>query len=245
LPAPRSAPGNRSDNPMPPVDLRCFGGLQLTVNGAAIDLSPLRPRSRTLLRMLALSVEQDVHRERLVDQLWPDTEVGVATRRLQVAVSSTRQFLEQAGMPEGFGVVRRGDAYRLTLPAGSRVDVRDFDASLHAAAAAPTVEQALALRQRAIGLYQGELLPEEGPAEFVVGHRDRLRISAAAAGASAAQDAATLGRAREALAAARFSVDLDPFQDLGWQLLADLHAATGDESAAQQARRDHARARDE
>ena len=174
LPAPRNAVEDEADDPIPPVDLRCFGGLQLTVNGVQVDLSPLRPRSRTLLRMLALSVEQDVHRERLVDQLWPDTEVGVATRRLQVAVSSTRQFLEQSGMPEGFGVVRRGDAYRLTLPAGSHVDVRDFDATLHAAAAASTVEQALTLRQRAIGLYRGELLPEEGPAEFVVGHRDRL-----------------------------------------------------------------------
>ena len=244
----RSGPPHAGDEhaaPTPPVDVRCFGGLRLAVAGTAIDLSPLRPRSRTLLRMLALSADQDVHRERLVDQLWPDAEVGVATRRLQVAISSTRQFLEQAGMPAGFGIVRRGDAYRLTLPSGSLVDVRQFEQSISAAAAAPTVERALELRHRAIALYCGELFPEEGPAEFVVGPRERLRIAAATAGASAAQDAATLGRARDALAAARFSVDLDPFQDIGWQLLADLHEATGDESAAERARRDHARHREE
>ena len=246
LPSPRTSPAAEDRAaPASPVELQCLGGLQLTIAGTVVDLSPLRPRSRTLLRMLALSAEQDVHRERLVDQLWPDAEVGVATRRLQVAISSSRQFLEQAGMPSGFGIIRHGDAYRLALPHGSRVDLRDFEEAIAAAAKSPTVERALELRHRAIALYRGELFPEEGPAEFFVGPRERFRITAATAGASAAQDAATLGRARDALAAARFSVDLDPFQDLGWQLLADLHEATGDESAAEQVRRDHARAREE
>jgi DNA-binding SARP family transcriptional activator len=246
LPAPRSSsPVPTTGEPVPPVELKCFGGLQLTVAGATAELSVLRPRSRTLLRILALSVERDVHRERLVDLLWPDTEVGVATRRLQVAISATRQFLEQFGLPAGFGVLRHGDAYRLALPPGSRVDVRDFEEALAAAAVASTIDEALVHRRRAIALYRGELFPEEGPAEFVVPERERLRLDAAAAGTGAAQDAATLGLARDALAAARFSVHLDPFQDLGWQLLADLYEATGDGSAAEQARRDHARARDE
>jgi len=142
-------------------------------------------------------------------------------------------------------VVRHGDAYRLRLPPGSTVDVRDFEELLRAASTAQSTETALDLRTRALGLYTGELFPEEGPAEFVVGHRDRLRIAAAAAAASAAQDAAQLGRPREALWAARRSVELEPYQDLAWRLLADLHEQSGDGSAAEQVRRDHARAREE
>ena len=131
------------------------------------------------------------------------------------------------------------------MPPGTRVDVRDFEALLKSATSAATTGEALALRQRAVSLYIGELLPEEGPAEFVAGTRDRLRVAAASAAASVAQDAASIGRDREALAAARFSIDLDPFQDLPWRLLAELHEASGDNSAAEQVRRDHARARDE
>ena len=181
----------------------------------------------------------------MIDLLWPGTEVTVATRRLQVAVSSVRQLLEQAGLPVAHGVVRRGDAYRLSVPPGTRVDVRDFEALLKSATSAATTGEALTMRQRAVALYTGELLPEEGPAEFVAGTRDRLRVAAASAAASVAQDAASIGRDREAAAAARFSIDLDPFQDLPWRLLAELHEAAGDSSAAEQVRRDHARARDE
>ena len=228
-----------------PAAVRCFGGLAMEINGNIVDLAPMRPRSRTLLRILALQADSDVHRERLADLLWPDTDVAVATRRLQVAVSTARHALEQAGLPTPFGVVRHGDAYRLRLPPGSTVDVRDFEELLRAASTAQSTETALDLRTRALGLYTGELFPEEGPAEFVVGHRDRLRIAAAAAAASAAQDAAQLGRPREALWAARRSVELEPYQDLAWRLLADLHEQSGDGSAAEQVRRDHARAREE
>jgi DNA-binding SARP family transcriptional activator len=243
VPRPRTAAEDTAG--APPAQITCFGGLELRIGSQVVDFTSLRPRSRTLLRSLAMAAGQDVHRERLIDWLWPDAEITVATRRLQVAVSSVRQLLDQASLDATHGIVRHGDAYRLELPPGSRVDVRDFEALLRRASAAETREQALAARQEALGLYVGELFPEEGPAEFVVATRDRLRVAAAGAAAAAAQDAAAIGRAREALAAARLSVDLEPYQDLPWQLLADLHEAAGDISAAEQARRDHARARDE
>ena len=51
----------------------------------------------------------------------------------------------------------------------------------------------------------------------------------------------TLGRPREALDAARLSVQLDRYQDLAWELLIDLHETSGDSSAAARARQEHAR----
>uniref|UniRef100_UPI003B3A46B2 AfsR/SARP family transcriptional regulator n=1 Tax=Nakamurella sp. TaxID=1869182 RepID=UPI003B3A46B2 len=211
------------------------------------DLGALRPRARALLRLLALSPNRDVHREQLVDALWPGVDLAVGTRRLQVAVSSVRQVLEQAGLPGMAVLARRGDAYRLALPAGSTVDVEAFERGLADADAAVrrADPSAVELRAAALARYRGDLLPEDGPAEYVVGERDRLRVLAAAAAATLAQEYRALGQLRPALAAARQSVQVDRYQDLAWQLLAELHRDAGDDSAAARARREHAAAQAE
>jgi DNA-binding SARP family transcriptional activator len=230
------------------VVVRCLGGFQFEIDGQAVDLTPLRPRARALLRLLALSPNRDVHREHLVDALWPGTDLTVGTRRLQVAVSSVRQLVEQAGLPGGEVLIRRGDAYRLALPSGAVVDTEIFERGAReadAAAGRGDIPAAAAARGSALSWYRGDLLPEDGPAEHVVGERDRLRLLAAGAAATLAQEYRSLGQLRMALAAARQSVQLDRYQDLAWHLLADLHRDAGDDSAAARARRDHAAAQAE
>ena len=230
------------------VGVRCFGGFSLEVDGEQVDLGPLRPRARALLRLLALSPDRDVHRERLVDALWPGVDLTIGTRRLQVAVSSVRQLLEHVGLRGSEVLVRRGDAYRLALPPGGTIDVLMFERGLREASAAASrgdTMASMAAREAALSFYRGEVLPEDGPAEYVVGDRERLRLAAAAAAAALAQDGRSLGHPRQALAAARLSVQLDRFQDLAWQLLVELHEDAGDNSAAARARREHAQAQAE
>lgn len=228
--------------------IRCFGGFGMEIDGQPVDLTPLRPRARALLRLLALSPDRDVHREHLVDALWPGVDLTIGTRRLQVAVSSVRQLLEHAGLSGADVLVRRGDAYRLAVPAGGSTDVRRFERGLREAtesAGRGDTVTSMAARQAALSLYRGDILPEDGPADHVVAERERLRLAAAAAAAALAQDSRAQGHPRQALAAARLSVQLDRFQDLAWQLLVELHEASGDNSAAARARREHAQAQAE
>ncbi len=228
--------------------IKCFGGFGLEIDGRPIDLTPLRPRARALLRLLALSPDRDVHREHLVDALWPGADLTIGTRRLQVAVSSVRQLLEHAGLSGADVLVRRGDAYRLAVPAGGGTDVRRFERGLREATEAAgrgDILASMTARQAALSLYRGDILPEDGPADHVVAERDRLRLAAAAAAAALAQDSRAQGHPRQALAAARLSVQLDRYQDLAWQLLVELHQASGDSSAAARARREHAQAQAE
>ncbi len=239
-----AAPGGASRTAL----VRCLGGFEVEINNQAIDLGGLRPRARALLRLLALSPNRDVHREHLVDALWPGADLAVGTRRLQVAVSSIRQLLEQAGLSGTDVLARHGDAYRLALPAGSVVDVAAFERGLldaDAAVGRGDTTAAAATRGSALSWYRGDLLPEDGPAEHIVGERERLRLLAAGAAATLAQEYRTLGQLRQAVAAARQSVQLDRYQDLAWELLADLHRDAGDDSAAARARRDHAAAQAE
>jgi DNA-binding SARP family transcriptional activator len=225
------------------LHIRCFGGFEIDVDGRPVDLTVLRPRARALLRMLSLTPHRDVHREYLVDALWPGTDLTVGTRRLQVAMSSVRQVLEHAGLCGSEVLARQGDAYRLAPPAGSVIDIRAFEDALAQAAAAAArgdTDAAMTARAAALALYRGDALPEDGPADHVVAERERLRLAAAAAAAALAQDSRALGHPRQALAAARRSVQLDRYQDFGWRLLIQLHEEAGDDSAATLARRDHA-----
>jgi DNA-binding SARP family transcriptional activator len=227
------------------VRLRLLGGFRLDVGGRSADWYGVRPRVLVLLRLLAVTPDLDVHRERLVDALWPGVGLPTGTHRLQVAVSSLRAALDRAGLSGSAVLARHGEAYRLSLPPQARVDVRDLLAELADASAARaqgrTAAAATAAR-RALSLYPGELLPEDGPAEWVVPERGRLRRCVAMAAGEFAEDCLRLGELKEGLDAAHRALEFDRYQDRFWELLAELHERAGDRAAAARARQEHAQA---
>jgi DNA-binding SARP family transcriptional activator len=220
------------------VSLRCLGGFSLATGGVELPWRDLRPRVRALLMLLAMNHGRQLHRERLVDTLWPDAALVSGVRSLQVAVSSIRQCLSAGGVTEE-GLFRHGDAYALQLP-GVSDQLAEFE-RLTAAATRVDGVQSLRLRLAALDLYAGDLLPEVGPAEWVVEERARLRLAAAAVSSEAARDALTLGELRTALEVATRSVSLDPYHDSSWQLVVEAYERLGDQSAAAVARREQAR----
>jgi DNA-binding SARP family transcriptional activator/energy-coupling factor transporter ATP-binding protein EcfA2 len=220
------------------ISLRCLGGFSLTLSGVELPWRELRPRVRALLMLLAMNHGRQLHRERLVDLLWPDASLTSGIRCLQVAVSAIRQCLSMGGIAED-ALRRHGDAYALQLPA-----VFDQLAEFERLAQ-PTGRTAgagpLRSRLEALDLYAGDLLPEVGPAEWVVEERARLRLLAASVGSEAARDALAGGDLRVALGAAMRSVVLDRYHDSSWQLVVEINERLGDHSAAAVARREHAR----
>jgi DNA-binding SARP family transcriptional activator len=123
--------------------------------------------------------------------------------------------------------------------------VRDLLAELAEASAARARGRraaAAAAARRALAVYRGELLPEDGPAEWVVPERDRLRRHVATAAGELAEDCLRLGEVREGLDAARRALELDRYQDRVWELLSELHERAGDRAAAARARQEHAEA---
>ncbi|GAA1432236.1 hypothetical protein GCM10009616_21220 [Microlunatus lacustris] len=227
----------------PSVRLRCLGSFELTVDGRAVDWHRLRPKARSLLERLALDHGRPVHRERLIDALWPELSTASGTRSLQVAVSSVRQCLIAAGLDDS-SVRRAGDAYALQLP-GAVDELREFERLAQFAVRLElAADEAAALRARfdALDLYAGELLPEAGPAEWVVGERDRLRSLAAEVAAEAARGALAVGDLHRGVRAARRSLEFEPYHDPSWAVLVALLEQLGDHSAAAVCRREHARA---
>lgn len=229
------------------VRIRLLGGFSVAVDGVPLDLDALRPRARSLLRLFALRAGSDLHREHLVDVLWPGASSVTGTRSLQVAVSSLRRLFESAGLPGADTVQRHGEAYRLALPAASTVDVQVVDRALHDAELAArglgsvsSRNQRVQALQTVLDTYRGELLPEEGPAEWVARDRERIRVAVAGAGIELAKLRRELGNLTEAISAVERALATDRFQDQGWTLLARLHDAAGDRAAASRVRTRHA-----
>jgi DNA-binding SARP family transcriptional activator len=214
-----------------PVALRfeCLGRFVAHRSGAPLELGELRPRARTVLRMLAVNLSTGVHRQLLFDELWPDDDEEAAARKLQVAVSSIRRVLDLQGCP---GVlVRRGDVYALDVTAGVSCDVADLEraaADGRALAAQGAAADAEPAQRRALGLYTGELLPEEGAADWVVRARDVLRAALVETARSLAHHLLDVARFTEAADACRTGLAVDRYCDPLWRLLVAALEAGGD-----------------
>ncbi len=230
-----SANGTTAGHDLPPDELRVrtFGGFVVSVGGQPLPLDGIRPRARSLLRLLALHAGSAVHREVIGASLWPEADGQTAARSLQVAISAIRGlFAERIGPFGARLIVREGDAYRLAVLSDA-VDVRRFDRLVAAARASRGGgDAARSAFAAALGTYEGDLLPEEGPAEWVVELREHYRTQAVELAREAAELALRAGDSRGAIEACRAGLAIDRYHDPVWRLLIDARQAAGDVSAA-------------
>lgn len=240
----RPAGPMQHDEEKPALQVRCFGRFEIRVDGERPPLERVRPRAREVLRMLALAAGRPVHRELLIEALWPGLDPSAATHNLHVAVSSLRAVLEP-GVARGAArlLARDGDRYSLALDPGSSCDLQVFESSCVAAdraRAAGDTDAAIRSLDVALAAYTGDVLPEDGPAEWVLAARERFRVRAAEAAALLAELHLGRGHAEAAAAAALRSIDIDPCRDGSWRLLVSAYDATDDLAAAERARRSYA-----
>jgi DNA-binding SARP family transcriptional activator len=225
------------------AELRVMGGFELVIGGVSVDQFAVRPRARKALHMLALHVGRPVHRDVLTQAVWPDSHPDAARRSVHVAMSSLRHLLEpDARRGQSLLLPRLGDSYTLALPTGSHCDLLDFQTALASARAARLSGDLAAERaslRRALGCYGGDLLPEDGSAEWVVAERERLRLAAADAAEQLARAEAAAGDIGTAVEHARRALSFDIYRDSTWRLLIQLHERAGDLSAAHAVRRQY------
>lgn len=205
------------------VRATCFGAFELVVDGVAADLGAVKPRVRSLARLLALQGGTPLHRERIIDCLWPEGDVKVGLRNLQVAISSLRQLVD---------VVRDGDSYRLAFEAdGAATDVASFWRAVESAKASRSAGDC----RVALDVYTGDLLAEEGPAEWVTSERERCRLAAADVAQWLAERLLADGDTTGAIDAAERGLRIDVYRDALWRTLIAAYDAAGDPAASHRA----------
>src|SRR6478736_3635303 len=145
------------------VRVTLMGGFEVAVDGSPVPSAQWRRRhAAALVKVLALMPGRRLHRERLINTLWPELTVDEAAPRLHKAAHYARRAL---GHPNS--VVLAGEMDALWPDVDVQVDAAVFQAQ---------AETALAARDAAAGGYRGDLLPEDPYESWAQDVRDRLRL---------------------------------------------------------------------
>lgn len=212
--------------------IRTFGAFAIEMDGRQVSLQAVRPRARAVLRFLALNVGAAVHREVIQEALWPEVDAQRGGRSLHVAISALRGLLAQTFGPDGQRlIVREGDAYRLAVDPLA-VDIGRFEQAMADGRAGQLRGDVASGFAAAIQIHRGELLPQDGPAEWVVERREHYRREAVEAARSVAEDALLAGDLDAVVHVCRVGLELDRYHDPLWRLLIAARDRAGDAGAA-------------
>jgi DNA-binding SARP family transcriptional activator len=161
------------------VAVHSLGGFLVTRSGEAVPLAEWQSRkARTLLKILVARRGQPVHREELMELLWPGEHPDRTSARLSVALSTLRGVLDPDRRmdPEQLVSADR-TTVRLDLE-HVEVDVVRFLADAHAGLrrfAADRGEEAVTLLTAAEAAYAGDFLPEDPFDDWAVAVREEAR----------------------------------------------------------------------
>lgn len=135
-----------------------LGNFRVLKEGALVGLRE-GGKGEQLLGQLALRSPDGMLREALIDHLWPETEIALATQSLNTLVYSMHRLLGDAleGRPP---VLARAGQYVLNAGAGVEVDINAFDTAARDGDRLSGLGNrigAVGSYRRAVALYAGDL----------------------------------------------------------------------------------------
>ena len=150
-----------------------LGGFRVSVGSRVLGDDSWRLRKAAgLVKVLALAPGHRLHRERVMDLLWPDLDPRAAANNLNHVLHHARRTLDPANAPGASRyLLLRGEQLALCPDAPLWVDVEAFQ---EASTVARRAREPAAYRA-AIDLYAGELLPEDRYEEWTESRREELR----------------------------------------------------------------------
>jgi len=154
--------------------IQLLGRFRVSVGSQLIPETAWRRRkAAALVKLLALAPEHRLHREEVLELLWPELSPDAAQNNLHRTLHVVRRALEpdlSPGRQSGHLQLQRDV---LVLSPGRELEV-DADAFIRAAEAANRTQDPARL-EAAITLYRGDLLPEDQYEDWAALRREELR----------------------------------------------------------------------
>jgi pimeloyl-ACP methyl ester carboxylesterase/DNA-binding SARP family transcriptional activator len=148
------------------VGISLLGPFRVVVDGRTVtDDAWNRRDAASLVKLLALRRGRQLHREQVMDLLWPDLAVAEATPRLHKAAHFARKAIGRTD-----AVVLRGEQVTLLPGEAVAVDAEDFEQ----AAACAFAEGSAAAAEEVLDQHPGEPLPADIYLDWATEPRERL-----------------------------------------------------------------------
>jgi DNA-binding SARP family transcriptional activator len=182
-------------------------------------------KAKSLVKLLALAPHHRLHREHIIDRLWPDRGPKDGANNLHKALYVARRILEPDLVPRRASsyLHLRHDLLVLEAPGELWIDVEAFLAAARAAHEGRTPQA----YQEVLRLYTGDLAPEDRYEDWAIAHREwlsRLRVTLLVELAGVQEQSGDLSAAIETLQQA---VASDPVHEEAQGLLMRLLVQAG------------------
>ncbi len=161
----------------PLLKVRLLGPSEIALGDRVLGRDAWKGRKgRTLLLVLLNASGHQVHREQLLDLLWPDLDLSAGNNALYKTLHSLRRTLEP-DIERGRGsryIETRGETVGIAAGAPVWTDVDQFH-TLVTQAESSDPETSRHMLRRALDLHRGLYLADEPYADWPIGRRETLR----------------------------------------------------------------------
>ena len=160
------------EQPAPPLHIGLLGGFRVMRADVEQPLVDWQRRSaKTLTKLLATVPEHALHREQVLEILWPGADLASALNSLGKALHAARRALEP-GLParESSAYLRLTDGMLVLDTEYVAIDADRFQDLAEAALRGGGVEE----HETALGAYRGELLPGDRYEDWSEDRRSHL-----------------------------------------------------------------------
>jgi DNA-binding SARP family transcriptional activator len=152
----------------PELRIALLGGFHVQADGRDVLEREWKRRSAAaIVKILALTPGHRLHREQLMEMLWPDSDPEQASNNLYQALYAARRAL---GSDPGRYLVLHDQIIQFAPDVGLSVDSLEF---VNAVNEARRIHTSDALRT-ALRLFTGELLPDDRYASWIADSREAL-----------------------------------------------------------------------
>ncbi len=211
------------------LQLFTLGGFGIVAAGSSVNVAKWkRKQAVTLLKFLITQLDRPVHRERLLDCLWPGVDQRRGLGRLKVTMYYLRRELRSHGMSDEV-IKTAGNSYLLRRDA-VWVDVDIFERLVTEGRALQDQAQwsdALDRYVEARRLYRGDYLEEETFSDWCAEERERLHEVYLELLARTAECHAESGQYAEVIETCRKALVFDPCRESFHYLLMEYLLKSG------------------
>jgi DNA-binding SARP family transcriptional activator/TolB-like protein/Flp pilus assembly protein TadD len=207
-------------------EVHLLGPFHVVVNGLRVaDHHWSRHKPKLLVKLLALQPHHQLHREQLMEMLWPSLDPEAAVNNLHKTIHMARHALEPElkSAADSHFILTRSQQVQLHGPGGLWTDVEAFEQ--HATEALKSGNPAA--YEATLALYKGDLLIEDLYEEWATVRREQLRMTRRHLLTKLAQLYEARGDFEQSIERLNEVVVLDPAEEEAHRQLMRLYALTG------------------